>query len=131
MVSSQQRKALDVTHAEPFSAVFPPDPTQLRRLRHDVSSWLGRIGSDQEVQDAVVVATHEVVASAMGSPGDVFVDATSDGARVTVVVASADGWTSPDDDLGGTRMSIVREMVENVAFEKRSGKPHLSFQKRL
>ena len=67
----------------------------------------------------------------MGSPGDVFVDATSDGATVTVVVTSADGWTSPDDDLGGTRMSIVREMVENVAFEKRSGKPHLSFQKRL
>jgi hypothetical protein len=131
MLSSQNGRALDVTNAKPFSAVFPPDPTQLRRLRHDVSSWLRQIGSDQEIQDAVVVATHEVVASAMGSPGDVFVDATSDGETVTVVVTSADGWTSPDDDLGGSRMSIVREMVENVAFEKRSGKPHLSFQKPL
>ena len=65
------------------------------------------------------------------SRGDVFVDATIDGEAVTVVVTSADGWTSPDDDLGGSRMSLVRQMVENVAFEKRSGKPRLSFQKRL
>jgi hypothetical protein len=130
-LSSEQRKGLDVTNAEPFAAVLAPDPTELQTLRHDVSRWLGQLGIDRQVQDAVVVATHEAVASAMMSPGDVFVDATSDGEAVTVVVTSADGWTSPDDDLGGSRMSIVREMVENVSFEKCSGKPRLSFQKRL
>ena len=129
---SEPTEGLEVTNAEPFSAVFPPDPTQLQRLRQDVLRWLGEVGTDdREVQDAVVVATHEAVASAMGSPGDVFVDANSDGETVTVVVTSADGWTSPDDDLGGSRMSLVRQMVENVAFEKRSGKPRLSFHKRL
>lgn len=112
--------------------MFPPDPTQLQRLRQDMLRWLGEIGTDdREVQDAVVVATHEAVASAMGSPGDVFVDANSDGETVMVAVTSADGWTSPDDDLAGSRMSLVRQMVENVAFEQRSGEPRLSFQKRL
>jgi hypothetical protein len=120
-----------VTDVEPFAAVLPPDPAQLDTLRHDVASWLGQVGTDREVRDAVVLATHEAAASAMMSPGDVFVDATSDGDAVTVVVTSADGWTSPDDDLGGRRMSIVREIVENVSFEKRSGRPRLRFQKRL
>ena len=120
-----------MTDAGPFAAVLPPDPAQLDTLRHDVASWLGEVGTDREVQDAVVLATHEAVASAMMSPGDVFVDATSDGDAVTVVVTSADGWTSPDDDLGGRRMSIVRDVVENVSFEKRSGRPSLRFQKHL
>jgi hypothetical protein len=111
--------------------VLPPDPTHLHALRHDVASWLGQVGTAREVRDAVVLATHEAAASAMMSPGDVFVDATSDGDAVTVVVTSADGWTSPDDDLGGRRMSIVREIVENVSFEKRPGQPRLRFQKRL
>ncbi len=120
-----------MTNAEPFAAVLPPDPNGLQRLRHDVASWLGQAGVEREVRDAVVLATHEAAASAMMSPGDVFVDASHDGDAVTVVVTSADGWTSPDDDLGGRRMSIVREMVENVSFEKRSGAPRLRFQKRL
>lgn len=117
--------------AEPFAAVLPPDPTQLLTLRDDVASWLGQAGVDDEVRDAVVLATHEAAASAMGSPGDVFVDAACDQDAITVVVTSADGWTAPDDDLGGRRMSIVRELVENVSFEKRSGHPRLRFQKRL
>jgi hypothetical protein len=120
-----------MTDAEPFAAVLPPDPTQLQTLREDVASWLGQVGADGEVRDAIVLATHEATASAMMSPGDVFVDATSDGEAVTVVVTSADGWTSPDDDVGGRRMSIVREIVENVSFEKQSGRPRLRFQKRL
>jgi hypothetical protein len=120
-----------VTDAEPFAAVLPPDPDELQGLRRDVTSWLGQTGVDQEVRDAVVLATHEAVASAMMSPGDVFVDATYDEDAVTVVVTSADGWTSPDDDLGGRRMSIVRQIVENVSFEKRSGEPRLRFQKPL
>jgi hypothetical protein len=95
-----------------------------------MASWLGQVGVDRKVRDAVVIATHEAVASAMMSPGDVFVDAKLEGDAVTVAVTSADGWTSPDDDLGGRRMSIVREMVEDVSFE-RSGRPSLRFQKRL
>ena len=120
-----------VSNAEHFSAVLPPDPTELRRLRHDVASWLRNAGIESEARDAVVLATNEAAASAMGSPGDVFVDATHDGSAVTVVVTSADGWTSPDDDLGGQRMRVVREMVENVSFEKQEGRPRLRFQKPL
>ena len=120
-----------MTDAEPFAAVLPPDPNELHGLRQDVASWLGQAGVDREVRDALVLATHEAVASAMMSPGDVFVDAAHDGHAVTVTVTSADGWTSPDDDLGGRRMSVVRQIVENVSFEKRSGEPRLRFQKRL
>jgi hypothetical protein len=46
-------------------------------------------------------------------------------------LTSADGWTSPDDDLGGRRMSIVRQLVNEVSFEKRSGEPRLRFKKLL
>jgi anti-sigma regulatory factor (Ser/Thr protein kinase) len=120
-----------VTDAEPFAAVLPPDPTQLHALRHGVASWLSQVGVDRKVRDAVVLATNEAAASAMMSPGDVFVDATCDEEAVTVVVTSADGWTSPDDDLGGQRMRIVREIVENVSFEKRAGRPRLRFRKPL
>jgi hypothetical protein len=67
----------------------------------------------------------------MGSPGDVYVDATHDHDAITVAVTSADGWASPDDDLGGRRMSIVRQLVNEVSFEKRSGEPRLRFKKRL
>jgi hypothetical protein len=120
-----------VTDPEPFAAVLPPDPTELPTLRHDIEGWLGRIGVEREVRDAVVLATHEAAASAMGSPGDVYVDATHDQDAITVAVTSADGWTSPDDDLGGRRMSIVRQLVNEVSFEKRSGEPRLHFTKRL
>ena len=111
--------------------MLPPDPNTLAKLRDDVATWLAKAGVEGRAQDAVVLATHEVAASAMMSPGDVFVDATHDGKAVIVTVTSADGWTSPDDDLGGRRMSIVRGLVENVSFEKRSGEPRLRFQKRL
>ena len=120
-----------MTEAEPFAAVLPPDPNTLAELRDDVADWLGKAGVEARSQDALVLATHEAAASAMMSPGEVFVDATHDGSTVTVTVTSADGWTSPDDDLGGRRMSIVRGLVENVEFEKRSGEPRLRFQKRL
>jgi len=119
-----------MTSVEPFTATLPPDPAHLHTLRHDVASWLGQLGIDGEVRDSVVIATHEAVASAMMSPGQVFVDATSNEETVSVVVTSADGWRSPDDDLGGQRMRIVRELVENVSFE-RSGQPSLRFQKTL
>lgn len=119
-----------MTDAEPFAAVLPPDPTELQGLRHDVTSWLSQAGVDREVRDAVVFATHEAVASAMMSPGDVFVDASLEGDAVRVVVTSADGWTSPDDDLGGQRMRTVREMVDDVSFE-RSGRPSFRFRKPL
>ena len=120
-----------MTDAEPFAAVLPPDINELHTLRQDVGRWLDQAGIAGEVQDAVILATHEAVASAMMSPGDVFVDARRDEDEVTVLVTSADGWTSPDDDLGGRRMSIVRDVVENVSFEKRSGRPSLRFQKHL
>jgi hypothetical protein len=127
----QRKGASVVTDAEPFAAVLPPDPNELPGLRDDVARWLDEAGVEGQAQDAVVLATHEAAASAMMSPGEVFVDATHDGDAITVIVTSADGWTSPDDDLGGRRMSIVRGLVENVSFEKRSGEPRLRFQKRL
>jgi hypothetical protein len=120
-----------VSDAEPFAAVLPPDPNTLPGLRDEIVRWLDHAGVERRAQDAVVLATHEAAASAMMSPGDVFVDATHDGKTVTVTVTSADGWTSPDDDLGGRRMDIVRGLVENVEFEKRSGEPRLRFQKPL
>lgn len=116
---------------EPFSVELPPDPEELRGLRVDFASWLGAAGIDGAVRDAVVLATHEAVASAMGSPGDVEVDATRDENAITVTVTSEDGWTSPDVDFGGRRMSVVRGFVDEATFERGSGRPRLRFEKRL
>ena len=120
-----------VTAKDRFSVELPPDPTELRKLRRDFTRWLGEGGLGGEVRDAVLLATHEAVASAMGSPGDVVVDAAYDEDAITVVVTSEDGWTSPDDDLGGRRMGIVRELVNDVSFEKQAGRPSLRFEKSL
>ena len=120
-----------MTARDRFSTELPPDPTELRRLRSDFRRWLGEAGIDGEVRDAVLLATHEAVASAMGSPGDVVVDAAYDEDAVRVVVMSEDGWSSPDDDLGGRRMGIVRELVSGVSFEKQAGRPSLRFEKPL
>ena len=120
-----------MTDVEPLSLELPPDPEELRQLRDEVAGWLGAAGIDGPVRDAVVLATHEAVASAMGSPGDVIVEAHYAGSEVTVAVTSEDGWTSPDDDLGGRRMTIVRELVNNVSFDKSSGRPRLRFRKPL
>ena len=52
-----------------------------------------------------------------------------------LVVGQSDAMTvprwveSPDDDLGGRRMSIVRELVNEVSFDPRPGKPQLRFEK--
>ena len=120
-----------MTDAKPFSVVLPPDPEELRRLREEVGSWLGTAGVDGAVRDAIVLATHEAAASAMGSPGEVEVDVTRDENTIRVAVTSADGWTSPDADLGGRRMSVVRGLVNDATFEKSAGRPSLRFQKRL
>lgn len=103
----------------------------LEGLRRDIDAWLGHAGVEVKIRADVVLATHEVAASAMGSPGDVYVDATCEESAVTVVVASSDGWTSPDDDLGGQRMSIVRELVNDVSFERSASGPRLRFRKPL
>jgi histidine kinase-like protein len=120
-----------VTDRDRFSVELPPDPTELQRLRNDFIRWLDGVGIEGEVRDAVLLATHEAVASAMGSPGDVVVDAAHDEDAVRVVVMSEDGWTSPDDDLGGRRMEIVRRLVNDVSFDKQAGRPRLRFEKPL
>ena len=120
-----------VTDRIRFSVELPPDPTELRRLRIDLTRWLGEAGIDGAARDAVLLATHEAVASAMGSPGDVVVDAACSADAVTVAVTSEDGWTSPDDDLGGRRMGIVRNLVNEVSFDKPAGRPQLRFTKPL
>ena len=120
-----------VSDAKPFAVVLPPDPLQLEGLRRDIEAWLAHAGVERKARADVVLATHEVAASAMGSPGDVYVDAAYEESAVTVVVASSDGWTSPDDDLGGRRMKIVRQLVKDVAFERSATGPRLRFRKPL
>jgi hypothetical protein len=120
-----------VADTDPFWIELPPDADELRGLRDGIADWLRAAGIEDAVRDAVVLATHEAAASAMGSPGDVEVAATRDEHAITVTVTSEDGWTSPDDDLGGRRMSVVRELVNEATFEKISGRPRLRLEKQL
>jgi Ca2+-binding RTX toxin-like protein len=117
--------------SEPFAAVLEPDPGHLQSLRLGLTEWLGDAGIDGSARDDVVFAAHEAAASAMTSPGEVLVDASVEGDRVTVVVASDDGWQGPDDDVEGQRIRLLREVMSDVSFETLSGRSSLRLEKSL
>jgi hypothetical protein len=115
----------------PFAAVLEPDPRHLRSLRRGLAAWLTQAGIDGHIRDDVVFAAHEAAASAMAFPGEVTVDVVREGDSVTVSVTSEDSWTSPDDDVEGHRMRMLREQMTHVSFATLSGRSSLRLEKAL
>jgi hypothetical protein len=120
-----------VLEEKAFAAVLQPDYDQLRSLRLGLMSWLSEAGISGRLRDDIVFATHEAAASAMGSPGDVTVDATLAEKQITVIVASEDGWQAPDEDVDGQRMRLVRDLMNDVSFERQFGRSSLRLVKAL
>jgi hypothetical protein len=117
---------------DPFSASLDADPTRLRGLRKGITTWLVDAGIDDETRDAVVLATHEAAASAIGgSPASVSVDGSLRGRSIVVVVASDGEWSSPERDEAGHRMRVLRSVMTSVRFDPGPGHGSLRLEKQF
>ena len=111
---------------KPFSATLDSDPTRLRALRLRIAKWLASTDVDFDVREAVMLATHEGVASAMvRNPSRIAVEARIEGRVVTVLIESHGSWGDLDEDEAGHRMKVIRGLASQVEFVPEPGHPRL------
>ena len=109
-----------------FSATLDSDPARLRALRVRIAKWLANTDVDFDVREAVMLATHEAVASAMvRDPPTVAVEARIEGRVVTVLIESHGSWGDLDEDEGGHRMTVMRGLASEIEFVHQAGHPRL------
>lgn len=106
---------------EGFSATLALDLTQLRGLRHALSSWLERSGASTADQESMVLATHEAAAHAIEageSGGTVEVTADRDSDHSVVVhVRHHSRWRPPDVDEHGPRLTMLADIISDVSTQ--------------
>lgn len=87
---------------KPFLATLESDSTQLRPLRVRIAKWLANADVHFDVREAVMLAIHEAVASAMvRNPSRIYVEARTEGRMVRVLietVAVGATWTKTRAD---------------------------------
>lgn len=83
-----------------FAATLLHDPTELRGMRHLLTSWLELTDATEVVRNAVLLATHEAAANAIahGQPeSPVSISASQDQAGdFTVEVINYGAWKEPE-----------------------------------
>ena len=104
-----------------FAATLQRGPTELRGLRHSLTSWLELTDATAVVRDAILLATHEAAANAMvhGRPeGPVNISASQDEAgSFTVEVANLGGWKEPEPGNVGRGLSVMNDLMSDVAIQ--------------
>jgi anti-sigma regulatory factor (Ser/Thr protein kinase) len=104
-----------------FAATLRRGPTELRGMRHSLTSWLELTDATAAVRDAVLLATHEAAANAMahGQPeSPVNISASQDEAGgFTVEVANLGGWNEPKPGNVGRGLSVMHELMSEVAIQ--------------
>ena len=104
-----------------FAATLLRGPTELRGMRHSLTSWLELTDATAVVRDAILLATHEAAANAMahGQPeSPVNISASQDGAGgFTVEVANLGGWKKPEPGNVGHGLSVMNELMSEVAIQ--------------
>lgn len=109
-----------------FSATLDSDPTRLRALRLRIAKWLASTDVDFDVREAVMLATHEAVASAMvRNPSRIAVEARIEGRVVTVLIESHGSWGDLDEDEAGHRMKVIRGLASEIEFVQQAGNSSL------
>ena len=111
---------------KPFSATLESDPARLRALRVRIAKWLADTDVDFDVREAVMLATHEAVASAIvRNPPRVGVEARIKGRMVTVLIESDGSWGGLDEDEAGHRMKVIRGLASEIEFVQQAGNSSL------
>ena len=107
-----------------FAATLVRGPIELRGMRQLRRSWLEQTDATAELRDAVVLATHEAAANAMahGQPeGPVGVSASQDeSGTFTVEVTNLGGWKDSAPDHHGRGLSLMSELMSEIAIETRT-----------
>ena len=104
-----------------FAATLLHGPTELREMRHLLTSWLGQTDATGVVRDAVLLATHEAAANAMahGQPdGPVNISASQDEAGgFTIEVTNFGGWKEPEAGHHGRGIATMTELMSEVEIQ--------------
>jgi anti-sigma regulatory factor (Ser/Thr protein kinase) len=107
-----------------FAATLVHGPTDLRGLRRSLISWLEQMNASADVQDAVLLATHEAAANAMqhGEPeGPVTVSAHQDvDGSFSVEVTNHGGWKEPEPGHHGGGLLMMKELMSDVGIRTRT-----------
>lgn len=113
-----------------FAATLLRGPTELRGMRHLLTSWLALTDATAVVQDAVLLATHEAAANAMahGQPeSPVNISASQDqGGGFTVEVTNLGGWKEPEPGNVGRGLLVMNELMFEVAIQTKTSVRMLS-----
>jgi anti-sigma regulatory factor (Ser/Thr protein kinase) len=111
---------------EPFRCHgVPATPGALRRLRHDLMSWVLAAGVDEDRAGDIVLAGYEALANVAdhaydgGEPGVVDVDAAAYADRLEVVITDHGQWRTPVPDprpvsLRGRGLLLLRASADRA-----------------
>ena len=113
-----------------FAATLIRGPTELREMRHSLTSWLGRTDATAAVRDAVLLATHEAAANAMKhgqQESPVSISASHDEAGgFAVEVTNLGGWKEPDPGHHGRGLALMSELMSEVEIQTKTSVRMLS-----
>jgi anti-sigma regulatory factor (Ser/Thr protein kinase) len=113
-----------------FAETLIRGPTELREMRHSLTSWLGLTDATAVVRDAVLLATHEAAANAMkhGQPeSPVSIAASQDEAGgFTVEVTNLGEWKEPDPGHHGRGLLVMSELMSEVEIQTKTSVRMLS-----
>lgn len=109
-----------------FSTTVEPRPEWLRELRTSVRAWLEGAGVDQVLRNSVILATHEVAATAVGKELKLEVEATLDDGVIRFCFRGGD-WASLSDEEGGLRSRFIHDLASDVEVQPERSTLALSF----
>ena len=104
-----------------FAATLVHGPTELRGMRRLLTSWLELTDATEDVQGAVLLATHEAAAKAMThgereSPVTISASQGEDG-TFTVEVGNYGGWKEPEAGNRGHGLALMNELMSEVRWK--------------
>ena len=111
-----------------FSTTAEPRSEWLRVLRTSVRGWLVGAGVDQVLRDSVILATHEVAATAIGNELKLEVEATLDDGVIRFFFRGG-GWASLSDEEGGLGSRFVHDLASEVEVQPERSTLALSFHR--
>jgi len=101
-------------------------PEALRPARHELATWLGRVGLSAEDVDGVLLAAHEALVVALthslaGDPAELSAVCEDDHVRVDIDIADAGTWTPTTEDDSHRALEIIRSSTTWAAVNTEPG----------
>jgi anti-sigma regulatory factor (Ser/Thr protein kinase) len=123
-------------HPPRIDVVLPARVESAPRLRRVIREFLERFGVARPQIDDVVLAVGEAAGNAIehayeGAAGDVRLQASVVGERLTVEVRDFGKWRLDGDAERGRGIGIMRSLVEHVAIESTLDGTLVRFETRL